>query len=72
MSEPQRQRRLGAVQGTAERARPGPDLAMRAVHDRHIAASLADKEKSAVDDLQETTQRTTGCRRPLRCHRPRP
>ena len=36
------------------------DVVMRAVHDRNSAQSLADKEKSAADDIQELMQRMAG------------
>ena len=36
------------------------DVAMRAVHDRNSAQSLADKEKAAADDLQDLMQRMAG------------
>lgn len=36
------------------------DLAMRAVHDRHSAQSLAHKEKAAADDIQDMMQRMAG------------
>lgn len=36
------------------------DVAMRAVHDRNSAQSLADKEKAAADDLQDVMQRMAG------------
>ena len=36
------------------------DEDMRAIHDRHSPHSLADKEKSAADDIQDMMQRMTG------------
>ena len=36
------------------------DEAMRAVHDRHSAQSLADKEKAAVENMQDMLQRMAG------------
>lgn len=36
------------------------DAAMRAVHDRNSAQSLADKEKAAADDIQDMMQRMAG------------
>ncbi len=36
------------------------DVAMRAVHDRNSAQSLADKEKAAAEDMQDMLQRMAG------------
>lgn len=36
------------------------DVAMRAVHDRHSAQTLAHKEKAAADDIQDMMQRMAG------------
>jgi hypothetical protein len=36
------------------------DISLRAVHDRHSPQSLADKEKSAADNIQDLLQRMTG------------
>ena len=38
----------------------GGDEEMRTLHDRHSSQSLADKQKSAADDIQDMMQRMTG------------